>query len=155
MQCQKNLTWYLATSAIVKLFKFFKFNLLTTAILSKIHTVHLTFPSDTDIHCTKFDGVEPYLNFALYNFDWNIHCVENVQIRSYFWSVFSCIRNEYGDLLRKSPYSFQIQENTDQKWLHIGTLFTQWDRFLVETEISTLAWSFEIEIDFLNKFSKP
>ena len=34
---------------------------------------------------------------------------------SYFWSVFSCIRTEYGYLFRKSPYSVQIQENTDQK----------------------------------------
>ena len=30
-------------------------------------------------------------------------------------SVFSCIRTEYRNLLRKSPYSVQIQENTDQK----------------------------------------
>ena len=28
------------------------------------------------------------------------HCVKRVQMRSYFWSVFSCIRTEYGDLLR-------------------------------------------------------
>ena len=42
------------------------------------------------------------------------YCVKSVQIRSYFWSVFSCIRIEYGDL-RKSPYSIRIQENTDQK----------------------------------------
>ena len=27
-----------------------------------------------------------------------MHCVKSVQIRSYFWSVFSCIRTEYGDL---------------------------------------------------------
>ena len=27
-----------------------------------------------------------------------LHCVESVQIRSYIWSVFSCIRTEYGDL---------------------------------------------------------
>ena len=26
------------------------------------------------------------------------HCVKSVQIRSFFWSVFSCIRAEYGDL---------------------------------------------------------
>ena len=32
-------------------------------------------------------------------------CVKSVQIRSFFWSIFSCIRTEYGDLLRKSPYS--------------------------------------------------
>ena len=40
----------------------------------------------------------------------------------FFWSVFSCIRTEYGDLLRKSPYSVRIQENTDQKNLRIWTL---------------------------------
>ena len=27
------------------------------------------------------------------------HCVKSVQIRSFFWSVFSCIRPEYGDYL--------------------------------------------------------
>ena len=31
-----------------------------------------------------------------------LHCTKSVQIRSYFWSVFSCIRIEYGDLIRKS-----------------------------------------------------
>ena len=29
------------------------------------------------------------------------------------------------EVLRKSPYSVRIQENTDQKKLHICTLFTQ------------------------------
>ena len=42
-------------------------------------------------------------------------CVNSVQIRSYFWSVFSCIRIEYGDLRSKSPYSIRIRENMDQK----------------------------------------
>ena len=32
------------------------------------------------------------------------HCVKSVQIRSFFWSVFSCIRTEYGDL-RSSVFS--------------------------------------------------
>ena len=46
----------------------------------------------------------------------NLNCVKRVQIRSYFWSVFSCIWTEDGDLLlRKSPSSVQTQENTDQK----------------------------------------
>ena len=53
------------------------------------------------------------------------HCLKSVQIRSYFWSVFSCIPTEYRDLLRKSPYSVGIQENTDRKKLRIWTLFTQ------------------------------
>ena len=29
------------------------------------------------------------------------HCVTSVQIRSYFWSIFSCIWTEYGDLHSK------------------------------------------------------
>ena len=42
-----------------------------------------------------------------------------------FWSVFSCIRTEYGDLQSKSAYSVRIQENMDQKKLRIWILFTQ------------------------------
>ena len=30
------------------------------------------------------------------------HSMKSVQMRSYFWSVFSYIWTEYGDLLRKS-----------------------------------------------------
>ena len=52
------------------------------------------------------------------------HCVKSAKIRSFFWSLFSCIRTECGDLRTKSPYSIQIQENTDQKKLRIWTLFT-------------------------------
>ena len=53
------------------------------------------------------------------------HCMKSVQIRSFFCSVFSCIPTEYGDLLRKSSYSVQVQENTNQKKLRILILFTQ------------------------------
>ena len=51
--------------------------------------------------------------------------MKTVQIRSFFWSVFSRIRTEYGDILCISPYSVRVRENTDQKKLHIWTLFTQ------------------------------
>ena len=44
----------------------------------------------------------------------------------FFWPVFSGIRNEYGDLRSKSPYSVRIQENMDQQKLRIWTHFTQW-----------------------------
>ena len=33
----------------------------------------------------------------------------------FFWSVFSRIRAEWGDLQSKSPYSVRMRENTDQK----------------------------------------
>ena len=55
----------------------------------------------------------------------SFHCVESIQIRTFFWSVFSGTRAEYGHLLRKSPYSVRIRENTDQKKLRIWTIFTQ------------------------------
>ena len=45
----------------------------------------------------------------------------------FFWSVFFRIWTKYGDLLYKSPNSVRIRENTDQKKLHIWTLFTQWE----------------------------
>ena len=54
------------------------------------------------------------------------HCVNSVQMRSFFWSVFSRIRTEYGEILRISLRSVQMQENTNQKKLRILTLFTQW-----------------------------
>ena len=46
----------------------------------------------------------------------SVTAFRSVQIQSFFWSVFSCIRAEY--LVR-------IQENTDQEKLRISTLFTQ------------------------------
>ena len=51
------------------------------------------------------------------------HCVKNSQIRSFFWSLFSCIRTESGDLQSKSPYSVRIQENKDQIFYFIYYLF--------------------------------
>ena len=49
----------------------------------------------------------------------------SVYIRNFFWSGYSRIQTEYGDLPNKSPYSVRIRENTDQKRLPIWTLFTQ------------------------------
>ena len=61
----------------------------------------------------------------------------NVQIQSFFWSVFYLVWTKYGDLLRKSPHSVQILENTDQKKLRILTLITQCMTFV--NVVSTFA----------------
>ena len=37
---------------------------------------------------------------------WIWHCVKSAQIRSYFWSVFSCIRIEYGERLNGNKKSW-------------------------------------------------
>ena len=52
--------------------------------------------------------------------------MKSVKIRSFFWSVFSRIRTEYGEVLRISPYSVRMREKTDQKKFHIWALFTQY-----------------------------
>ena len=53
--------------------------------------------------------------------DYNNHCVKSIRTQSFFWSVFSCIWTEYGKILRISPYSVQMLENTDQRKLPIWT----------------------------------
>ena len=49
---------------------------------------------------------------------YHAHCVKCVQIWSFFYYVFSCIRVGTNSVL--------IQKNTDQKKLRIWTLFPQW-----------------------------
>ena len=42
------------------------------------------------------------------------YCVKSVQIWNFFWSVFSRIRTEYGEIRSTSPYSVRMRENKDQ-----------------------------------------
>ena len=46
-------------------------------------------------------------------------------MRSFFWSLFSHIRTEYGEIRSISLYSVRIRENADQKKLCICTLSMQ------------------------------
>ena len=55
---------------------------------------------------------------------WFANYVKNVQIRSFFWSVFSRIWTGNGDLLGNSPYSVRIRENLDQKISVFGHFHT-------------------------------
>ena len=75
----------------------------------------------------------------------------------FFWSVFSCIQTEYGELWIKSQHSVQISENTDQKKLRIWAIFTQW---LFKEIHSDKIWlnqlflkSIYTQINFSNKYS--
>ena len=40
---------------------------------------------------------------------------EKCPYSEFFWSVFSCIRTEYGERQSISPYSVRMRENMDQK----------------------------------------
>ena len=41
-----------------------------------------------------------------------IHCVKIVQIRSFFWSPFSRIRTEYGEILKSEFEKMQTRKNS-------------------------------------------
>ena len=41
------------------------------------------------------------------------HSVKSVQIRSFLWSVLSCVWTEYGEIRSISPYSVRMRENTE------------------------------------------
>ena len=70
-------------------------------------------PNKPNCHLLIQIGKKGVFNIRLLNLCY-LHCVKSVQIWSFLWSVFSCLRIEYG-----------TQENTDQRKLRIWTLFTQ------------------------------
>ena len=72
--------------------------------------------------CAKCPSTEFFLVRIFPHSDW----IRIGTIWSFFWSVFSCIWTEYGEIRSISPYSVRMWENTDQKKLRILTLFTQW-----------------------------
>ena len=43
-----------------------------------------------------------------------------------FWSAFSHIRTEYGEILCISPYSVQMPENADQNNSEMDTFYAVW-----------------------------
>ena len=56
------------------------------------------------------------------------HCVKSAQIRSYFWSVFSCIRTEYGYV------NLRILSEYRKIWTRNNSVFGQFSRsvFLIK-----------------------
>ena len=46
----------------------------------------------------------------------NIHCVKSVQIRSYFWSVFSCIQSEYRKIRTRNNSLFGYFSRCVCRW---------------------------------------
>ena len=68
----------------------------TNNMINKIHKKALRIVlndhiSDFEIMLRNIGKTSKYSDYC--------HCMKSVQIRNYFWSVFSCIRTEYGDLV--------------------------------------------------------
>ena len=55
---------------------------------------------ESDTFRVRKSNCDDIFSSSNHDFFNTLHCVKSVQTRSYFWSVFSCIRIEYGDLLQ-------------------------------------------------------
>ena len=73
--------------------------------------------------------------------------MKSVQTWNFIWSAFSLIRTEYGKILRISPYSDRMQENTDQKKLRIWTL-SRSVNFRLDQVLWWLAFAYNIFEEF-------
>ena len=92
--------WYFCPAGI----HLFEVGNRNTKILSKIClelTIYQTILDEINEVDFKLDGINAF--------------GKSGQIRSFFWSVFPRIWTDYGEILRTSPYSVRIRENTDQK----------------------------------------
>ena len=63
------------------------------------------------------------MSYSEFRVNTSYHCVK-VPVFRVFWSVFSRIWTEYREILRISPYSVRMRENTGQKNSEYGN-FTQ------------------------------
>ena len=92
--------------------------LLSTLNLSKLGLLVCGWKESTKIVSARkqqdmqFPQTVFCVDYTLMSWNWiltdNIHCVKSVQIRSIFWSVFSCIRTEYGDLDTEIPNMLNV-----------------------------------------------
>ena len=59
-------------------------------------------------------GIYLLSDFRLYFVHYFLTLRDKCPYSELFWSVFSCIRTEYGEILHISPYPVRMRENTDQ-----------------------------------------
>ena len=83
-----------------------------------------------DLLCSYFSKILPIFEWELTRI-WKSLTKDTgwkVSKYSFFWSVFSSIRTEYGDLLSKSPYSISAYRKIEtRKKFRFWILFTQWE----------------------------
>ena len=68
-----------------------------------------------------------------------------------FWSAFSCIRTEYEEILRISPYSVRIRENTEENNSEYGHFLRSDSLFSFLCEVMIGSFSINIEISRLQQ----
>ena len=73
------------------------------------------FQSKKFLSIRYFNIVTTYLYYVILVLSWKIPLREKCPYSQFFWSVFSLIRIEYGEILSISPYLVRMWENEDQK----------------------------------------
>ena len=63
------------------------------------------------------EAISHYMVIANYN----MHCVKSVQVRSFFWSVFSRIRTEYGAISYLSVFCPNTGKCRPERTTHLDT----------------------------------
>ena len=77
--------------------------------------------------------------------------MKSVQIRSYFWSVFSCIRTEYGEV--QSEYR-KIRTSNNSVFGHFShsVILRKFLWICIITFVMTVLWSYVITVSFAYYF---
>ena len=78
---------------------------------SLVHRIYLeTFWHQNEVQwyrlMWKMTNLESHSVFTDHEWNWSLHCVKSVEIRSCFWSVFSCIWTEYRKIQTKNNSVF-------------------------------------------------
>ena len=83
----------------------------------------------TQLRCSTITEIAQRYN-AMFWYIWfatsKAHCVKCVQIRSFFWSVFSRIRSEYGKIRTRKNSVFGHFSRSGGTWFLAYTLYTSW-----------------------------
>ena len=104
---------------------------------------------------------------------WHLHCVKSVSIQRIFWSIFSRIWTEYGDILRISPHSARILTFFTQCYFWIYALFyacsyensfilsqlydahePMWIGFTNKMKQRSFLWTDQSSVDYTNWYSR-
>ena len=85
------------------------------------------------------------------NFVVAVQYLKSVQIRSFFCSVFSCIRNEHGDLRPKCLYAVRIQENLTRRNSVFGRFSRSNNKRAMMRKTVLLVWRSSYSIQILWK----
>ena len=62
---------------------------------------------------------------------WNLHCVKNIKIRSYFWTVFSWIQTEYRKIRTRNKSAFGYFSRS-VTFIHCSDIRFTWNQNLAE-----------------------